>query len=990
MTKTKIAILGGGVGALSAAFDLTEADPKGDLYDITIYQLGWRLGGKASVGWTCETYPTIGFEKRRVALEHGLHVWGGFYDNAFDLMKRLYAANDDLRGRSFLEAFTPVSHCWVMDNATGAYRPWFLSTRRNRRTPGLSRFPMSTGAVWRRLLRLTFTASLEHRLNAFLDEAHAAAPFALTQQELQFARKAHAIVDSGALESAGVWAGDRRRAHALVEFATTRLRAGYFRRGLAAHGLNEETFRIAIMINIGVALMLGMLQGRVLIDGFDGLDQYEWSTWMHGFGAWNVSLASGLVRGFYDYVFGFVPDNGGGAPGKKRNVAAGAATRALLWLVFGYKGAMFYRLDFTMGEFLIKPLYETLKQRGVKFAFFSRVDKLRLSDDKKTIDEIDIGVQAKLAVAEYEPLVDIPGNRRSWPARPNYEQLVDGAAMYAALEGKGQDLESPWNGWGAPDSKQLYRVKDGNGDFDKVILGIGLGALDSICDELAMASPRWDAMLREVGTSPTLTTQIWTNTTVDQYEWPPQKTIVTAFLAPLDTWGDNSQLLTQEAWSDGLDPKGLGYFVGNLFPVDKLPPVNAPSNFPVQELANASAAVAAWVTNDLAKLWPGFTPADLTIMPWVRVNVAPSDRYVQSLASSLESRLAPDGSGVDNLYLAGDWVRIAYNAGCIEQAVIGGRAAARAITGVDMNSQYDRDRNWDGEQPMSYSLTALLSNLPDLSKAAYAGVGSINACCIIAFPKTAVVKALLPPGLSFKLGTHEPDCLPLVLLFSEQKRVRPGFAPFGGINYLEVAMVVTQVYSDDPTDDYGGPYIYMPRLFLNSLGPTAIGASLYGFRKQMARIRRVGDSFQVRNSEGEISVNFENGSLIGQIRDFPQANLLRGFLDLPIISETPQGGFSWCYIDYHFDRASFQALSGDCDIHQGNFEADIDIKAVGPQLKGSEPGLVREALGVRLVTDWSITLPVRMGEYDGLLPKSSREHATAATSRLRGRLLGRR
>ena len=219
----------------------------------------------------------------------------------------------------------------------------------------------------------------------------------------------------------------------------------------------------------------------------------------------------------------------------------------------------------------------------------------------------------------------------------------------------------------------------------------------------------------------------------------------------------------------------------------------------------------------------------------VSANVAPSDRYVQSLAGSLESRLAPNGSGVDNLYLAGDWVRIGLNTGCIEQAVIGGRAAARAITGVDMNSPYDGDRNWDGEQPMSYSLTALLSNLPDLSKVAYAGVGTIDARCIVASVETAAAQSLLPPGLSFNLGNRKPEHLPLVLLFSEQKRVRPAFAPFGGVNYLEVAIVLTNVYSTDPTDDYVGPYNYMPHILLNSLGPTAIGATLYGFNKRMAR-----------------------------------------------------------------------------------------------------------------------------------------------------------
>ena len=39
MTKTQIAIFGGGIGALTAAFELTEQDPEETRYDITIYTL---------------------------------------------------------------------------------------------------------------------------------------------------------------------------------------------------------------------------------------------------------------------------------------------------------------------------------------------------------------------------------------------------------------------------------------------------------------------------------------------------------------------------------------------------------------------------------------------------------------------------------------------------------------------------------------------------------------------------------------------------------------------------------------------------------------------------------------------------------------------------------------------------------------------------------------------------------------------------------------
>lgn len=38
--KVKIAILGGGMGAMSAALALTEIDPNGEKYEITVHQLG--------------------------------------------------------------------------------------------------------------------------------------------------------------------------------------------------------------------------------------------------------------------------------------------------------------------------------------------------------------------------------------------------------------------------------------------------------------------------------------------------------------------------------------------------------------------------------------------------------------------------------------------------------------------------------------------------------------------------------------------------------------------------------------------------------------------------------------------------------------------------------------------------------------------------------------------------------------------------------------
>ena len=46
----KIAVLGGGIGSLSAVLEITSAPDWKEKYDITVYQMGWRLGGKGASG----------------------------------------------------------------------------------------------------------------------------------------------------------------------------------------------------------------------------------------------------------------------------------------------------------------------------------------------------------------------------------------------------------------------------------------------------------------------------------------------------------------------------------------------------------------------------------------------------------------------------------------------------------------------------------------------------------------------------------------------------------------------------------------------------------------------------------------------------------------------------------------------------------------------------------------------------------------------------
>ena len=76
----KVAILGGGMGALTTAYNMSNQPGWQDKYDITIYQLGWRLGGKCA---------SSRGDNMRIE-EHGIHGFIGSYFNALPMMNDLF------------------------------------------------------------------------------------------------------------------------------------------------------------------------------------------------------------------------------------------------------------------------------------------------------------------------------------------------------------------------------------------------------------------------------------------------------------------------------------------------------------------------------------------------------------------------------------------------------------------------------------------------------------------------------------------------------------------------------------------------------------------------------------------------------------------------------------------------------------------------------------------------------------------------------------
>ena len=80
--KQRVAILGGGMASITAAYELTSTPELRERYDVTDLPVGLAAGGKCASGRNAAYGERIE--------EHGLHIWFGFYENAFRVMRDAY------------------------------------------------------------------------------------------------------------------------------------------------------------------------------------------------------------------------------------------------------------------------------------------------------------------------------------------------------------------------------------------------------------------------------------------------------------------------------------------------------------------------------------------------------------------------------------------------------------------------------------------------------------------------------------------------------------------------------------------------------------------------------------------------------------------------------------------------------------------------------------------------------------------------------------
>lgn len=673
--RKKIAILGGGCGAMTAAYYLSNTPELQNRFEVTVYQMGWRLGGKGASGRNAAIHDRIE--------EHGLHVWGGFYYNAFRMMRECYGA----LGRDVWGMFQPHDLVAWGEEVNGAWLTWRLNVPSTPgQKPGEGPIHPSLWDQLRRLIGWIRDAIHNWPHAAIAEAAHDPArghhEFRLVAEAIDsfvVTSAAEAIEASHALVSR---LAEQPEGHAARDYAMLlRLLRGVDswleREIVKVIDSHNESRRLFVLIDLGLALVSGIIEDGLWYAGFMKVDDYDLAQWLGKHGAVQLSLESAPLRGYYDYFFAY--ENGDAS---KPRMSAGMGIAHLLRLIADYRGSLFWKMESGMGDAVFAPLYELCVRNGVKFEFFHRVEGLVPSAGGNSIDAIRINRQVTLKRGIYDPLVH--PNIPSWPSEPNWSYIDD--AEVAEIKRRGVNLEDPWADWaGTPIELRAGR------DYDAIVLGLSIGAFGMVCRDILARDPLWKTMVASLQTIQTQAMQLWWKKPVGQLGWTWGNATGTAYAHPYESWSDMSEALVHETWPTGPEsPQSVVYFCGPMLNPPSMPGGVDPG-YGRAEWQKARDNALAWVKSNLAILFPGVTWDDYVDLgggagearfdaQYVRANYTPTERYVLDLPGTNKDRLEADTSGYANLALAGDWLFTGLG-GAVESAVISGMQAARALAG---------------------------------------------------------------------------------------------------------------------------------------------------------------------------------------------------------------------------------------------------------------------------------------------------------------------
>lgn len=348
MSREKVVIVGGGIAGLTCAFHLSKTPALRERFEVELLEAEAVPGGKLA----STRDPEAGWR----SLEHGLHVWFGFYDNAFGLVREVYDRWDkpaDCPFESWRDAFRPHSFTPMGSRIAGEVGWVPVRWPTNADVPGDGNLNRTGwGAITQALG--VFRAAVRGLL------LKAGVP--LPKMRRGWSPSRIPLLDR-AFE--GLAVGDVRGLRRALKRLDRRMRplVEPFRRDTVdAHTLWS-------LLEVGVAFFLGLLDERWGVyrdwdlSRLDDMDLREWL--VAAGGDEDVVAAWGGLKAVYDTTFQVREG--------KADFAAGVAARVILRICTQYNGAVLYHLNAGMGEVLISPLWEVLERQGVRLRSGTRL-----------------------------------------------------------------------------------------------------------------------------------------------------------------------------------------------------------------------------------------------------------------------------------------------------------------------------------------------------------------------------------------------------------------------------------------------------------------------------------------------------------------------------------------------------------------------------------------------------------------------------------------
>jgi len=713
--KEKVVILGGGPSALAAAYYLAR---QVDRYEVEVYSLGWRLGGKCAAGRN-------GTRDDRIE-EHGLHAFVGFYENGIRTMREAW---DDAGlqievGHSpynYADGEGPVAGALIGCEDVGVFQKWkgdwrYFATPQtfNGKIPG----EVPEGGE-----------DPEPNLGNFMSSA-----LRRVVQDTEVLLR-HGRTEETRFEAEKeptLWQSIVADVKEFVDLETKELRHGLdalvsYVEQLAVDAIADQIERGTVLFSIiakvlemvrsalktvledfmddepevyfvwqGLDILLTALVGliRAKTVHFDALDGHDFRQWLLDNGLDERNRDAAAITQVYETLFAH------GETPTPDQLAAGVGLRWFVLVSFLYKGYPAYFFKYSCPQTMVTPYYLALQRFGAKVHFFHQVTDLVIegSGDDRRLAGVKMQVQATTKDGTpYDPFVRVQGNPPSlpaWPTEPLYDKLNEGQT----LKDRDINLESPWSGWEGAGETILELGRD----FDHCILGIPVSVFPAIAKQLTETSspshaPQWRSMVEGMKVIQTISAQLWFQQPMNELTTNPYG-MLTSYALPEPSLGDFSHLLQWEPRGNTDDgPHCLSYHTGSLTAIttaEGYPSANP--DYPAQELAQWRNTFAQWLSENyqgiferipsyedmLSKLSaPDGSQGEARLdAQYFNISVHPSDHYVLSQPNAIALRLGQTESWVQGLVLCGDWTRTDLNCGCVEASTQSGMLASRALS----------------------------------------------------------------------------------------------------------------------------------------------------------------------------------------------------------------------------------------------------------------------------------------------------------------------